>query len=66
MTTAAAKQPVEMFAETGANAIERNWIYTRIDVGQDEADDLEGVPECVVIVVRLRIKVEPQEVDMHR
>lgn len=55
-----------MLTKTGADAIQGDRIDARIDVGQDEADDLECVPEGVVIVVRHGIEVEPEEVDVHR
>jgi hypothetical protein len=42
-----------MLAEIGADEVERYGIDTRIRVGKDKADNLQGVP--VVIVVFLRV-----------
>jgi hypothetical protein len=39
-----------MLAEIGADEVERYGIDTRICVGKDEADNLQGVPEVIVIV----------------
>jgi hypothetical protein len=55
-----------MFAEFGADEVERYGIDARIGVGQDEADDLQRVPEVVVIFLRIGIEVEPQKVDVDR
>ena len=55
-----------MFAEAGADAVERDRVGARVDVGQHEADDLQRVPESVVVLLRVRVEVEPNEVDVHR
>ena len=39
-----------MLAEIGADEVERYGIDTRIRVGKDKADNLQGVPEVIVIV----------------
>jgi hypothetical protein len=48
-----------MFAEIGADEVEGDGIDARVDVGQDEAENPERVPEIVVVVLRVGVKVEP-------
>ena len=54
-----------MLAEIGTDEIEGNRIDARIDVSQDEAENPECVPEMVVVVLWICIKVEPQKEDVH-
>ena len=54
-----------MLAEIGTDEIEGNRIDARIDVSQDEAENPKCVPEMVVVVLWICIKVEPQKEDVH-
>ncbi len=62
----AAEQSVEMLSKAGADAIKGNWIDAGIDVRQNESNDLEGMPENVVVVLRFGVEVEPEQKDVHR
>ena len=50
---------MEMLAEIGADEVERYGIDTRICVRKDKADNLQRVPEVIVVVLRVGVKVEP-------
>ena len=54
-----------MLAEISTDEIEGNGIDAGIHVSQDEAKNPECVPEMVVVVLRVCIKVEPQKEDVH-
>ena len=57
---------LEVRAEDAADAAEDNWIEAAVEEGQDEAEDAPDVPEGVVVLIRLRVKVEPQHEDLKR
>ena len=50
---------MEMLAEIDADEVERYGIDTRICVGKDKADNPQRVPEVIVAVLRVGVKVEP-------
>ena len=54
-----------MLAEISTDEIEGNGIDARIDVSQDEAKNPECVPEMVVVVLWVGVKMEPQKEDVH-
>ena len=60
---AAEQVAVVVLAELRAEEVERERVDARVDVGQAEAQDLEVVPELVVVGV---VEVEPEEVDVAR
>ena len=55
---------MEMLAEIGDEV--RYGIDTRICVGKDKADNPQRVPEVIVVVFRVGVKVEPHEEDVNR
>jgi hypothetical protein len=55
-----------MLAEIGADEVKSYGIDAGICVGKDEANNLQRVPEMVVIDLRIGVKVEPQKEDVHR
>jgi hypothetical protein len=54
-----------MFAEIRADEVKGYGIDARIDVSQNKSENPERVPEIVVIVLRVGVKVEPQKEDVH-
>lgn len=52
--------PVEVLAERAADQVQSDGVDARVAVAQTESDDAQNVPECVVVVLRPWVQVEPQ------
>ncbi len=55
---------LEVRAEDAADAAENDRIEAAVEEGEHEAEDAPDVPEGVVVLIRLRVKVEPQHEDL--
>lgn len=52
--------PVEVLAKLAANAIERNGVDAAVHESQTKAHDSEDVPELIIVLLGVRIDVEPE------
>lgn len=60
LAEAAHQVAVEVLAERLADEVQGDGVDAGVDVAEAEADDAEGVPEVVVVIVGVRVEVEPQ------
>lgn len=53
-------------SERSRDAVECDWIDTRVDEGETKARDSARVPKFIKVILRLRVEVEPQEEQVGR